>query len=220
MCIRDREVGEGHGKATAGAAAALRNAFKEHGRHLGSALEARVHAALGAAGELEGWQRWRADQLREELVAKAEALIARKPKAKVKVRTRPAKPVAMDATAVADVPAVAGDVSPAPSTEPVAVETPAETLAQTPVEAPAEAPAAAAAEALEVNPAAPEAEAPVAAPEPAAQAPAPTEPAPDESAAAESVAKPTLGGRKMQETLRQLREQWKATDQGLSLIHI
>jgi ATP-dependent RNA helicase SUPV3L1/SUV3 len=56
----EQEVSEGHGKASAGAAAALRNAFKEHGRHLDSALEARVHAALGAAGELEGWQRWRA----------------------------------------------------------------------------------------------------------------------------------------------------------------
>jgi hypothetical protein len=30
-----------------------------------------------AAGELEGWQRWRADQLREELVAKAEGLTQR-----------------------------------------------------------------------------------------------------------------------------------------------
>jgi ribonuclease HI len=30
---------------------------------------------LGAAGELEGWQRWRADQIREELMAKAQALL-------------------------------------------------------------------------------------------------------------------------------------------------
>ncbi|MGH8848717.1 MAG: DUF349 domain-containing protein, partial [Polaromonas sp.] len=35
------------------------------------------HAALTAAGELEGWQRWRADQIREELVVKAEALVAK-----------------------------------------------------------------------------------------------------------------------------------------------
>src|SRR6185436_20322682 len=39
--------------------------------------ENQVHAALNAAGELEGWQRWRADQLREELVAKAEGLLKR-----------------------------------------------------------------------------------------------------------------------------------------------
>jgi hypothetical protein len=32
---------------------------------------------LVAAGELEGWQRWRADQLREELVIKAEGLLKR-----------------------------------------------------------------------------------------------------------------------------------------------
>ena len=71
------EVGEGHGKASAGAANALRNALKEHGRLIGDKLEAQVHAALAAAGELEGWQRWRADQLREELVNKAEALLKR-----------------------------------------------------------------------------------------------------------------------------------------------
>ena len=40
-------------------------------------LENQAHAALAAAGELEGWQRWRADQLREELVAKAEGLLKR-----------------------------------------------------------------------------------------------------------------------------------------------
>ncbi len=71
------EVGEGHGKASAGAANALRNALKEHGRLIGDKLEAQAHAALAAAGELEGWQRWRADQLREELVNKAEALLKR-----------------------------------------------------------------------------------------------------------------------------------------------
>ena len=71
----EKEVSEGHGKATAGAAASLRQVLKLHGRHLDTALDARVHAALTAAGELEGWQRWRADQIRQELVAKAEALM-------------------------------------------------------------------------------------------------------------------------------------------------
>ena len=71
----EKEVAEGHGKASAGAAAALRQVLKEHGRHLDTALDARVHQALTAAGELEGWQRWRADQLRQELVTKAEALL-------------------------------------------------------------------------------------------------------------------------------------------------
>ncbi len=73
----EQEIAEGHGKASAGAAAALRNALKEHGRLIDDKLENQAHAALGAAGELEGWQRWRADQLREELVAKAEALTKR-----------------------------------------------------------------------------------------------------------------------------------------------
>jgi len=73
----EQEVAEGHGKASTGAAAALRQALKEHGRHIEHALDQQAHAALAAAGELEGWQRWRADQLREELVGKAEALLQR-----------------------------------------------------------------------------------------------------------------------------------------------
>ncbi|WPB58009.1 DUF349 domain-containing protein [Xylophilus sp. GOD-11R] len=73
----EKETAEGHGKASVGAAAALRAVLKEHGRHVGDALEAQVHAALTAAGELEGWSRWRSDQLREELVAKAEGLTNR-----------------------------------------------------------------------------------------------------------------------------------------------
>nr|MBA3773864.1 DUF349 domain-containing protein [Ramlibacter sp.] len=70
----EQEIAQGHGKASAGAAAALRNALKEHGKLVDDKLENQAHAALAAAGEMEGWQRWRADQLRQELVAKAEAL--------------------------------------------------------------------------------------------------------------------------------------------------
>lgn len=73
----EQEVGEGHGKASTGAAGALRHALKEHGRFIDDKLDKQVHGALSAAGELEGWQRWRADQLREELVAKAEGLLNR-----------------------------------------------------------------------------------------------------------------------------------------------
>ncbi len=72
-----QETAEGHGRASAGAAGALRAVLREHGRHVDNELEAEVHGALVAAGELEGWQRWRADQLREELVAKAEGLLNR-----------------------------------------------------------------------------------------------------------------------------------------------
>ena len=73
------EISEGHGKASAGAANALRNALKEFGRVIDDKLENQANAALAAAGELEGWQRWRADQLREELVNKAEGLLKREP---------------------------------------------------------------------------------------------------------------------------------------------
>lgn len=69
-----KEVADGHTKAIPKAAAELRNSLKEHARYIESELDAKVHAALAQAGELEGWQRWRADQLREELVAKAVAL--------------------------------------------------------------------------------------------------------------------------------------------------
>lgn len=73
----EQETAEGHGKGSAGAAAALRAVLKDHGRYIDHALEGLVHAALVAAGELEGWQRWSADKVREELVAKAEALLKR-----------------------------------------------------------------------------------------------------------------------------------------------
>ena len=73
----EQETTQGHGKASAGAAAALRSVLKVHGRFINAELERKVHAALVAAGELEGWQRWSADQVREDLVARAEALLRR-----------------------------------------------------------------------------------------------------------------------------------------------
>lgn len=122
----EQEVAQGHGKASAGAAAALRGALKEHGKLIDDKLENQAHGALAAAGEMEGWQRWRADQLRQELVAKAEGLF-----------------------------------------EPAPAAAPAPEGAEQPV--------------------------------PDAQPPA---------------RKPRYGGRKMQEQLRALREQWKQTDHG------
>jgi ATP-dependent RNA helicase SUPV3L1/SUV3 len=73
----ESEIAEGHGKASAGAANGLRHALKEFGRLIDDKLENQAHAALAAAGEMEGWQRWRADQLREALVAQAEGLLKR-----------------------------------------------------------------------------------------------------------------------------------------------
>ncbi|MES2951945.1 MAG: DUF349 domain-containing protein [Pseudomonadota bacterium] len=77
LATLELEIAEGHGKASAGAANALRQALKEFGRLIDDKLENQAHAALAAAGELEGWQRWRADQLREALVAQAEGLLKR-----------------------------------------------------------------------------------------------------------------------------------------------
>ena len=73
----ETQTSEGHGKASAGAAQALRHALKEFGKAIDSKVDGLAHAALAAAGELEGWQRWRADQLREELLIKAEGLLKR-----------------------------------------------------------------------------------------------------------------------------------------------
>ncbi len=73
----EHEMDQGHGKASVSVANALRQALKDNGRLIDDKLEAQAHAALVAAGELEGWQRWRADQLREELVIKAEGLLKR-----------------------------------------------------------------------------------------------------------------------------------------------
>ena len=73
----EEETAQGHSKASAGAATALRGVLKVHGKLIDGELEQKVHAALVAAGELEGWQRWSADQLREDLVARAEALLRR-----------------------------------------------------------------------------------------------------------------------------------------------
>ena len=68
---------EGHGKGASSAAQQLRAALKQHGKLIDQDLESQVNTALIAAGELEGWQRWSADKVREELLAKAQGLLAR-----------------------------------------------------------------------------------------------------------------------------------------------
>ncbi len=70
------ELAQGHGKTIPKLANELRHALKEHGRWLAPEVEVPAQALLAQAGDMEGWQRWRADQLRQELVAKAEALTA------------------------------------------------------------------------------------------------------------------------------------------------
>ncbi len=166
----EQELGSGHSKASVAAAQALRNALKEHRRNLGAELEGKANAVLASAGELEGWQRWRADQIRQELVQQAEALIERPSAAE---EAAPATPLAAAEAAGEG----AASETPAAATDAAAPTIDASTVA----------PAAAASK-------------PKAAVAGKAQA------------AALPVSK--LSPRKLQETLRQLREQWKQTDQG------
>ena len=49
--------------------------LKTHGKQLDTSLDERLHKALTAGGDAEGWQRWLADQVRTELVTQAEALL-------------------------------------------------------------------------------------------------------------------------------------------------
>lgn len=160
----EAEIEQGHGKSSAGAAAALRAALKEHGRLVDAKLENQAHAALAAAGELEGWQRWRADQLRQALVARAEALFETVPAAPRKARAATRPPEAADAADAADA---------AVTTDTVQPES-----------------------------------------EPASASESPAEAGPESTPDAAPVRRPRYGGRKMQEQLRALREEWKQTDQG------
>jgi len=120
---------------------ALRQTLKDHGRNMDTQMDAKVHEALLAAGDPDGWQRHVADQARMALVLKAEALFKK-------------------------VPVKAEDAS---------------------------APTAVAQELVDV--------------EESVQA---DEKVPPEVFQLE----PIMGGRKMQEALRQLREAWKQADQG------
>ena len=120
---------------------ALRQMLKDHGRNMDTNMDAKVHEALLAAGDADGWQRHVADQKRLALVLKAEALFK-----KVPVKTEETSAETAEAQEAADV-------------------------------------------------------------EAAGQA---EEKAPQEVFHLE----PVLGGRKMQEALRQLREEWKQADQG------
>ena len=171
----ERELVNGHGKNTMAAAQGVRNAIKAHARFLEASLEAQVQAVLAKAGELESWQRWRADQLRTELVQKAEALIYRQ-----------SAPAGTDDALVPEM-----DEKAAQSEETAAPSVPDTQQNAAPAEG----------SAMEI-----------AAAEPILQ-----EPATQSAEAAQAMGElPTSphSPRKLQELLRQLREQWKEVDQG------
>jgi len=143
----EKEVALGHSKAMSSAAALLRAALKTKGLHLDTELSQQVQTTLAAAAELEGWQRKHADEIRLQLVTKAEALL--QPPATA--------PVASEVTSAED-----------PAVPEVAPEAPPEAI-----------PEVALATTVDY-----------------------------------SQWVPAMGGRKLQDTLRQLRDEWKKTDQG------
>ena len=73
--VLEKQLTEAQEASPAEATAALRHALKTHGKHLDTSLDERLHKALTAGGDAEGWQRWLADQVRTELVTQAEALL-------------------------------------------------------------------------------------------------------------------------------------------------
>jgi hypothetical protein len=73
--VLEKQLNAGQEAPPAEAVAALRNALKAHGKHLDTSLDERLHKALTAGGDTEGWQRWLADQVRTDLVNQAEALL-------------------------------------------------------------------------------------------------------------------------------------------------
>jgi hypothetical protein len=186
LAVLEQELAQGHGKASAGAAADVRQALREHARWLDEKFEHHAQGVLAAASELEGWQRWRADQIRQELVARAEALfkkvVDKVPAKPVKHAPAKASPATSDEAAEQVVATPEGLAPGAEASLPPEVEPIPETQLDTPAQTVAE---------------------PVAQPESPAAPPK------------ERITwVPAMGGRKMQETLRQLREEWKQTDQG------
>jgi hypothetical protein len=71
----EKQITESQGAPLPEGVAALRNALKTHGKNLDTTLDERLHLALTAAGDPDGWQRWLADQVRTDLVTQAEALL-------------------------------------------------------------------------------------------------------------------------------------------------
>jgi ATP-dependent RNA helicase SUPV3L1/SUV3 len=71
----EKQITQSEGSALPEGAGALRTVLKTHGKNLDTTLDERVHLALTAAGDAEGWQRWLADQVRQSLVTQAESLL-------------------------------------------------------------------------------------------------------------------------------------------------
>ncbi|MBP7451342.1 MAG: DUF349 domain-containing protein [Ottowia sp.] len=268
--LLEQAVAAGHTKNMHSATSALRQSLKAHGRLIDDALEARVHATLVSAGELEGWQRWSADKVREQLVAKAEALLVKRKIKGAGAEHAVAQNARANAATAATEQAGAMEAAQADATQGTAENANADADAPSAIEQNAEANAATAAtlaagqaqddaaklvaESADAASAEGQNEAESAAGEAADADAATAEPTADTQANAQAneataateqaglaqdaeaaerasaaapapapVAEPleagyelapTVGGRKLQETIRKLREDWKAADQG------
>jgi hypothetical protein len=202
VMLLEQAVTAGHTKNMHSATNALRQSLKAHGRLIDDALEARVHAALVSAGELEGWQRWSADKVREQLVAKAEALLVKRKTKGAPAPVAPAEPAAEPAAAAPAAPAEAAPAEVAAAPAPVAEAAPAVAEAAPVAAADGEnAATETVADGAEPTSAEGQNDAPKA--EPAAPALEP---------GFELI--PAMGGRKLQDAIRKLREEWKTADQG------
>jgi len=71
----EKQIIDGPGALLAETCAALRAGLNVHGKNLDTSLDERLHKALTAAGDDPGWQRWVADQVRQDLVKQAEGLL-------------------------------------------------------------------------------------------------------------------------------------------------
>lgn len=149
----EKEVALGHSKAMSSAASLLRAALKTKGLNLDTELSQKVQTTLAAAAELEGWQRKHADEIRLQLVTKAEALLQPPDSARTASAHAASAPAALE---VANL-----DEQAAPEVPPEVIP---EVASTTTVDY--------------------------------------------------SQWVPAMGGRKLQDTLRQLRDEWKKTDQG------
>ncbi|MDR2128696.1 MAG: DUF349 domain-containing protein [Burkholderiaceae bacterium] len=211
VMLLEQAVSSGHTKNMHSAAGALRQALKTHGRLIGDALEARVHAALISAGEMEGWQRWSADKVRQDLLAQAEALLVKRKKKPAKnnaarQQNAPAEKPAQETAAAAQPPEAAAQQAAEQAAPPTAPQPP-ETVPECAPEESANSTCGAPAPADAAEEAAPPAETTAALDTAAPQANPLPALADDEEWA------PAMGGRKLQEAIRKLREQWKTTDQ-------
>ena len=221
MDVLEKELSQGHGKASAGAAANLRQAIKEYAHVIDQRVERHAQSLLLAAGELEGWQRWRADQIRAELVAKAEGLLQRvKPSVEIKGSKSTGKK--SDRQKI-DSPQVTLGLSPQledseGSQDKISVLGGAEALANHQPDDQVDLPSTGD-DSLIGRPAV--SETAVSQPPESSSSLSNTEGSSANSATIESNKNkpnpdyvPTMGPRKLQETLRKLREDWKQTDQG------